>query len=132
MKTPKSPVFSMVSAILYHAQSVYRTMSFWLFHLEPFHEPAILLRRNLLYLRCGSRPLVDALFQPLIQKNESVPLPVQALNTVAPATAEQKQRIRKRIQFKLLLYQSGQSVYSFSQIRVAAGDVHLICTGEVI
>ena len=77
-------------AILYHAQSIYRTVSFWLLHLESFHEPAILLRRYLFCCEFRSRPLVDALFQSLIQKNKSVLLPVQALNTVPPPAAEQK------------------------------------------
>lgn len=86
----------------------------------------------LLRLRCGSRPLVDACFQTLIQKHKTILLPIQALDAVPPAAAEQKQRIGERIQFELLLHQGSQSIYSFSKIRIAAGDIDAVCTAEVI
>ena len=122
----------MVSRILYHAYSRHRTVGLRLLYLEPFHEPTILLRGYLLCLHCGSRPLVHAGFQTLIQKHKTILLPVQTLDTVSPAATEQKQRIGEGIQFELLLYQGGQSIYSFSKIRIAAGDIDAVCTAEVI
>ena len=40
--------------------------------------------------------------------------------------------IFKRIQLKLLLDEPRQTIYAFTQIRVAAGNIDLICTGEVV
>ena len=48
------------------------------------------------------------------------------------AAREQEQRVGKRIQFKLLLDEPRQTIYAFAQIRVAAGDIDLICTGEIV
>ena len=50
----------------------------------------------------------------------------QVLNPVPPPPTEQKQRITEWVQLKLLLYQTGQSVYSAPQVRVPAGYVHMI------
>ena len=38
----------------------------------------------------------------------------------------------KRIQFKLLLDEARQTVYTFAQICVAAGNIDFVCAGEVI
>ena len=84
------------------------------------------------YLGFRARPLVRALFQSLVQQDEAIFFPVQALDTVSSLSAEQKQRVGKRIQFKLLLDEPRQTIYAFTQIRVAAGDIDLICTGEII
>ena len=40
--------------------------------------------------------------------------------------------LHKRIQFKLLLDETRQTIYSFTQICVATGDVDFICTGEIV
>ena len=58
--------------------------------------------------------------------------PVQALDAVSPPPAEQEQRVGKRVQFKLLLDHPGQTVYSFAQIGIAAGDVDLVGPGKVV
>ncbi len=52
--------------------------------------------------------------------------PVQALDAVSPPPTEQKQRVSEWIQLKLLLDHPGQTVYSFAQIGIAAGDVDLV------
>ena len=76
--------------------------------------------------------MIRALLQSLVQQDEAILFPVQALDTVSPPSAEQEQRVGKRIQFKLLLDEPRQTIYAFTQIRVAAGDADLICTSEVV
>ena len=84
------------------------------------------------YLGFRAWPLVRALFQPLVQQDEAVLFPVQALDAVSPPPAEQEQCVGKWIQFKLLLYEARQAVYAFTQICAATGNIDLICAGEII
>ena len=84
------------------------------------------------YLGFRARPLVRALFQSLVQQDEAVLFPVQALDTVSPPPAEQEQCVGKWIQFKLLLDEARQAVYAFTQICVATGNIDFICAGEII
>ena len=58
--------------------------------------------------------MIRALLQSLVQQDEAVLFPVQALDTVSPPSAEQEQRVGKRIQFKLLLDEARQAVYAFT------------------
>ena len=76
--------------------------------------------------------MVRALFQSLVQQDEAIFFPVQALDTVSPPPAEQEQCVGKWIQFKLLLDQPRQTIYAFTQIRAATGNIDFICTSEVI
>ena len=92
-------------------QSRYRTMRLWLVDLQSFHEPAILLRRQLPRFRLAAWPLKTAAFQTLIQQQKSVSFPVQRLDAVSSSAAEQKDRIGERIQPELLLYDVGKPVY---------------------
>ena len=84
------------------------------------------------YLEFRARPLIRALFQSLVQQDEAVLFPVQALDPVSPPSAEQKKRVGKWIQFKLLLDEPRQAIYAFTQICVATGNVDFICTGEAV
>ena len=84
------------------------------------------------YLGFRARPLVRALFQPLVQQDEAVLFPVQALDPVPPPPAEQEQRVGKWIQFKLLLDEARQAVYALAQICAATGNIDFICAGEVV
>ena len=84
------------------------------------------------YLGFRARPLVCALFQSLVQQDEAVLFPVQALDTVSPPPAEQEQCVGKWVQFKLLLDEAHQAVYAFTQICAATGNVDFICVGEVV
>ena len=84
------------------------------------------------YLGFRARPLVRALFQSLVQQDEAIFFPVQALDAVSPPSAGQEQCVGKWIQFKLLLDEARQAVYAFAQICVAAGNVDFICAGEII
>ena len=84
------------------------------------------------YLGFRARPLVHALFQSLVQQDEAVLFPVQALDPVSLPPAEQEQCVGKWIQFKLLLDEPRQAIYAFTQICVATGNVDFICTSEVV
>ena len=76
--------------------------------------------------------MIRALFQSLVQQDEAVLFPVQALDTVSPPPAEQEQCVGKWIQFKLLLDEARQAIYAFTQICVVTGNVDFICAGEII
>ena len=129
--TRKVQLWGTVCSHLFHAEPFHRTMRLWLFHTQSLHEPPVLLCTQFPRLRAVSRPLEAPTLQTLVQQNKAVSLPVQPLNPVPPSAAEQKQRIAEWVQLKLLLYQAGQSVYSSPQIRVTAGDVHMIRSLEI-
>ena len=107
-------------------------MCFRLFDLQSLHQPAVLLWCQLPHFAFIPRPLVDAAFQTFVQQDESVLLPVQALDPIPAASAEKEQSIGKRVKVELLLHHGRKSVDPFSQIRVATGDVHTAGPGEVI
>ena len=75
--------------------------------------------------------MIRALLQSLVQQDEAIFFPVQVLDAVSPPSAEQKQRVGKWIQFKLLLDEARQAVYAFTQIRVASGNIDFVCAGEI-
>ena len=129
---PKSIAFSTVSWHLYSAQPIHRTVRFWLLDLQSFHQPAVLLRREQLHFALISRPLVNAAFQAFVQQDKAVLLPIQALDPIPAPSAEQKQRVGKRVKVKFLLYHSRKPVDPFSEICIPAGDVNAVGTGEVI
>ena len=84
------------------------------------------------YLGFRARPLVRALFQSLVQQDEAVLFPVQALDPVPPPSAEPEQCVGKWIQFKLLLDEPRQAIYAFTQICAATGNVDLVRSSEII
>lgn len=92
---------------------------------EPFHEPAELLFRECPDVFRGSRPLETPAFQPLIQKYESVSLPVERFNPISSPAAEQKQTVGEGVKLKALLNHSGQPVNTPAQVCVAAGQIHV-------
>ena len=65
--------------------------------IQPLHQPAVLLRRQLPYLVFRSRPLVCTLFQPLIQQDKSIPLPIEALDAVPLSAAQATARALQRL-----------------------------------
>ena len=117
---------------LYCAQSGHSFVGFWLLRFQSLHEPAVLLWSQYLHLIFCARPLEAACFQPLIQKQKSVPLPVQRLDTIPASAAKQEQRCLKRIHLKLVLHHTSQSVYPTPEVRVAAGDVDRTMAIEVV
>ena len=107
-------------------------MSLRLLYFQSFHQPAVLLCCYLPYLLLIPRPLVNTAFQPLVQKDKSILLPIQALDPIPATSAKQKQCIREWVQVKLLLNQDRKTVDPFPQICVSAGNVDVIGSGEVI
>lgn len=106
-------------------------MCLWLIHAQTLHEPAVLLGSQTFGLTLVPWPLEYAGLQPLIQQEESVALPVKRLDPVTPSSTEQKQSIGERIQLKLLLNEGSQSVDTEAKIRIAAGNVHPVGSGEI-
>ena len=107
-------------------------MRFRLFYLQPLHEPAVLLRRELPNFSLIPRPLVDAALQTLVQQNEAILFPVQSLDPIPTPSTEKEQRIGERIQIEFLLHHSGQAVDAFSQICVSTGNIYAVGSREVI
>lgn len=103
-----------------------------LLNLEPFHKPSVLLRRQGSDFIFTAWPLVRALFQPFVEKNEAIPLPIEALDAVSPPPAKQKQRIGEWVELKLLLHHAGKPVNPFAQICIPAGNVNSVGSSEVI
>ena len=104
----------------------------WLIHTQTLHEPAVLLGCEHLCFTFLPGPLEAAGLQPLVQQNETVALPVQGLDPVPPSAAEQEQRIAEWIQLNLLLDRGGESVDPTAKIRIAALDVNMVGSGEII
>ena len=107
-------------------------MGLWLIHAQALHEPAVLLGSKCPGLTFISGPLEAARLQPLVQQNESIPLPVQGLDPVPSSAAEEEQGVAERIQLHLLLDQGGQTVDPTAQIRAAALDEDVVSTTEII
>ena len=57
--------------------------------------------------------MIRALLQSLVQQDEAILFPVQALDTVSPLSAKQEQCVGKWIQFKLLLDEPRKAIYIF-------------------
>ena len=103
-----------------------------LFHIQAFHKPAVLLRRQHPGFRFTAWPLEAAGLQALVQQQKSIPFPVQGFDSVTAPAAEQKQRVGERIQLELLLNYAGQTIDSPSEIGIAAGDVDLVSSRKII
>lgn len=92
-------------------------------HAQSLHKPVILLRSKNPSFTFLPGPLEAAGFQPFIQQNESVSLPIHGLDFFPASAAEAKERVGERIQVELPLDQGGQFVNSTAQIGVTTGDV---------
>ena len=66
----------------------------------------------------NSRKPLPSQRRPLIRSEE-------ALDPIPPSPTEQEQRIRKRLQLKLFLHNTRQSVDSPAEIRISQGDIYL-------
>ena len=98
-------------------------MRLWLFHIQAFHEPAVLLRCQQFGFCFTARPLETAGLQALVQQQKSIALPVQGFDPIPAPTTEQEQRVGEWIQLELLLNHAGQTIDSPSEIGVAAGNI---------
>ncbi len=122
----------MVSWHLNYTQSCCWTVRFGLFYAQAFHEPAVLLKGQRLCFHATSRPLETAAFKPLVQEHKPVALPVQRLDPITAPPAEQKQRVCKRIQLKLLLNQTCEAINTTSEVGVSASYEDAVCPSKVI
>ena len=113
-------------------QPTNRPVRLRLFHIQAFHEPAVLLRRQQSGFLFTARPLEAAGLQALVQQQKSIALPVQRFDSVPASATEQKQRVGERIQLELLLNDAGQTIDSSSEIGVAAGNIDLVGSGKII
>ena len=109
-----------------------RPVRLWLFYIQAFHEPAVLLRCQQSGFLLTARPLEIAGLQALVQQQKSIALPVQCFDPVPASAAEQEQRIGEWIQLELLLDYAGQTIDSPSEIGVATGNIDLVSSGKII
>ena len=78
-------------------------------------------------------PLVSSIQEPLVQQQESVALPDEALDLVGLSAAEHKQHILlERIDPQFTPDDCGQSVDALAEIRISAGDVDPVEASGVI
>lgn len=122
----------MISRHLNHAQPRRRAVRFGLFYAQALHEPPVLLKGQCLRFRATSRPLETAAFKSLVQKHKPIAFPIQCLDPVTAPPAEQKQGVRERIQLKLLLNKTGETINTTSEVGVSAGYEDSVCPSEVI
>ena len=99
---------------------------------QSLHEPAILLRSERAYFLRTPRPLEAACLQPLVQEKKSISLPQQPLDSIPPPPAEQEHGPLRRVELKLRLNDSCQSVNSSPQVCVTLSDVNRAVAREVI
>ena len=103
--------------------SVYRLVP--RFNLKSLAEPFKLFVGDQLRFMFCTWPPEASLFQPLIQENKSVGIPVESSDTVISSSAEQKQRVIKSIQLELFLNYPCKSIYPAPQIRIACCQIDL-------
>ncbi len=99
---------------------------FWLMDGEPFCEPAELLLGEFYQIFRSVWPLIPAIFQPLVQQQESSLIPQESLDPVFPSPTEQKEGRLMGIQMETGGHQSGQPVDGFPHIRVSTGQVDMV------
>ena len=105
---------------------------FGLVNGKSFGQPPEFLPAQTSHLGTAAGPLkTSAIFHSLIQQNKAIPLPQQGLDSIPPFATKQKQAVGKRVQFKLLLYDLSQSVYSAPQVRVSTGQIDMIYPADV-
>ena len=96
-----------------------------LLNTQSFHKPPVLLRCDAERFILAPRPLELAFFQPFVEQEKAVALPIQRFYPVGSPAAKQEQRVCTGIKFELLFNDSRQTVYSATKIGVAAGEVDL-------
>ena len=101
------------------------SMSFRLLDTQSFHQPAVLLSSNAERFVLAARPLKLTFFQPFVEQEKTVALPVERFDSVGSSAAKQEQRVGTRVKFELLFNDSRQTVDTATKIGVAAGEVDL-------
>lgn len=108
------------------------SVRFRLPNTQAFHQPAVLLRCDTECFVLVARPLEPAFFKAFVEKQEAVAFPVECLDSVCSSAAKQEQRICTGIKLKLLLHNGRQTINAASQVRVAAGEIHLFRSAKVV
>ena len=103
-----------------------RLHSFWLMDGETLYEPAELLLGEFHQIFRSVWPLIPAIFQSLIQQQESSLIPQESLDPVFPSATEQKEGGLMGIQTETGSHQSGQAVDGFPHIRISTGQVDMV------
>jgi len=92
---------------------------------ESIKEPAELLRGDVHDLGHPLGPAESMLLQTLVPEAEAVAIPVQHLDGVAPAVAEDEEVPRERVQIKDALDSHAQPVDTGPHVRGAGGEIDL-------
>lgn len=103
-----------------------RLHSFWLMDGETLYEPAELLLGEFHQIFRSVWPLIPAIFQSLVQQQESSLIPQESLDPVFPSATEQKEGRLMGIQMETGSHQSGQAIDGFPHIRVSTGQVNMV------
>ena len=94
---------------------------------EAFREPAELLLGDLQQVLGLIWPLVPAIFQTLVEQQEARLVPEQPLDTVFAAATEEEERRLVRIQMELRYDQRREPVDGLAHVRMAAGQIDMVC-----
>ena len=92
---------------------------------QSFHQPPVLLRCDAACFTLAPRPLELALFQPFVEQEKTVALPVERFDSVGSSAAKQEQCIGTWVKMELLFNDSRQTVDPTAKIGVTAGEVDL-------
>jgi len=115
-----------------HSGRLDRPVDLRLIHLQALHQPSVLLSSNASGVFRFSWPLEASVFQPLVEQNKSVPIPVQSFDPVGTSSTEQKQRLFERVKLVLFPNQTGKSINTTPKIGIATCDNNLIRMEEVV
>ena len=97
------------------------------------HEPLELFMRNFQDILFCPGPLVFAIQKPLIEQQESVTFPYEALDFIRfPATEHEKDILLKWVNIQLAANDCTQTIDTLAKICVAAGDIDTVEAGGII
>lgn len=99
----------------------------------PGHEPLELFLGHFHDLLFCPGPLVFAIQKPLIEQQESVTFPYEALDFIRfPATEHEKDILLKWVNIQLAANDCTQTIDTQAKICVAAGDIDTVEAGGII
>ena len=87
---------------------------------QTVHEPSVLLRSYLSYVRCIAWPSEPSVCQSLVKEKEPIALIEQSLDAVCtPAAEDEEIAFLERIHLELLLYLTGKAIDAHPEIGIA-------------
>ena len=89
---------------------IYFPVRLRLLDTQSFHQPAVLLSSNAERFVLAARPLKLTFFQPFVEQEKTVALPVERFDPVGSPAAKQKQRVGAWVELKLLFNDRRQTV----------------------